>query len=139
MIKDSAAQPQVMPPLLSRMADPPQAISTVSTLQIVAPSTPLNDHALPVVVPFTPLLGDTSLAPLAPLMVPCFATSQFYNSIGLYSLHPILSYTSNQYFCTALTGDGNIDFASYALFVYTFGDVNAAGPAWTTYLVTQAL
>jgi len=136
MVKDSAAQPQVVPPLLSRMADPPQAILTVSTLLIVAPSTPLNGHVLPVVVPFTPLLGDTSLAPLAPLMAPHFAASQFYDSVGLYSLHPILSYMSNQYFCTALAGDGDIDFTSHVLFVYAFGNVNAAGPAWTTYLVT---
>jgi len=105
------------------MANPPQAISPVSTLPIAAPS--------------TPLLGDTSLTPLAPLMAPRFAASQFYDSVGLYSLHPILSYTSNQYFCTALAGDGNIDFTSHALFVYTFGDCNAVGPAWTTYLVTR--
>jgi len=132
MVKDSTA-----PPLLSRMADPPQAISTVSMLLIAAPSTPLNGHALPVVVPFTPLPGDTLLAPLALLMAPCFTVSQFYDSVGLYSLHPILSYTSNQYFCTALTGDGDIDFASHALLVYAFGNLNAAGPAWTTYLVTH--
>jgi len=137
MVEDSAAHPQVVPSLLSRMADPPQAISPVSTLPIVAPSTPLNGHALPVVAPFTPLPGDTSLAPLAPLMAPHFAVSQFYDSVGLYSLHPILSYTSNQYFCTALAGDGDIDFASHALFVYAFGDCNAVGPAWTTYLVTR--
>ena len=115
MIEDSAPQPQVVPPLLSRMADPPPA-------------------------PFTPLPGDTSLAPLTPLdfpMAPRFAASQFYDSVGLYSLHPILSYTSNQYFCTALTGDGDIDFASHALFVYAFGDITAAGPAWTTFLVTR--
>jgi len=123
MVEDSAAHPQVVPPLLSRMADPPQAISPVSTLPIAAPSTPLP--------------GDTSLAPLAPLMAPRFAASQFYDSIGLYSLHPILSYTSNQYFCTALAGDGDIDFTSHALFVYAFGDCNAVGPAWTTYLVTR--
>jgi len=123
MVEDSAAHPQVVPPLLSRMADPPQAISPVSTLPIAAPSTPLP--------------GDTSLAPLAPLMAPRFAASQFYDSVGLYSLHPILSYTSNQYFCTALAGDGDIDFASHALFVYAFGNCNAVGPAWTTYLVTR--
>jgi len=123
MVEDSAAHPQVVPPLLSRMADLPQAISPVSMLPIAAPSTPLP--------------GDTLLAPLAPLMAPHFTASQFYDSIGLYSLHPILSYTSNQYFCTALAGDGDIDFASHALFVYAFGDCNAVGPAWTTYLVTR--
>jgi len=137
MVEDSAAHPQAVPPLLSRMADPPQAILTVSMLPIAVPSTPLNGHALPVVAPFTPLLGDTSLAPLAPPMAPHFAASQFYDSVGLYSLHPILSYTSNQYFCTALAGDGDIDFTSHALFVYAFGDCNAVGPAWTTYLVTR--
>ena len=137
MVEDSAAHPQAVPPLLSRMANPPQAISTVSMLPIAVPSTPLNGHALPVVAPFTPLPGNTSLAPLAPPMAPRFAVSQFYDSVGLYSLHPILSYTSNQYFCTALAGDGDIDFMSHTLFVYTFGDCNAVGPAWTTYLVTR--
>ena len=42
-----------------------------------------------------------------------------------------------QYFCTTLAGDGDIDFASHALFVYAFGDLTTAGPAWTTYLVTR--
>ena len=140
MVKDFAPQPQVVPPLLSRMANLPLAILSVSTLSIVALSTPLIGHMPPVVAPFTPLPSNTSFAPLTPLkfpMVPCFAMSQFYNSIGLYSLHPILSYMSNQYFCTALARDGDIDFISHALFVYAFGNVNVAGPAWTTYLVTR--
>ena len=77
------------------------------------------------------------MVPQGPMSAPRFAASQFQDSIRIYSLHPVISYMGGQYFCTALTGDGDIDFTSYLLFVYTVGDMTSAGPTWTTFLVTR--
>lgn len=119
----SATTPSNASPLISQLASQPTAIS----------STP----SLPLLVPLALFTDDITIVPRGPQSAPHFAASQFQDSIGIYSLHPVLSYMGGQYFCTALTGDSNIDFASYLLFMYTVGDITSAGPTWTTFLVTR--
>ena len=119
----AATTPSNASPLISRLASQPTATSSTPSPLSLAPLAPLTD--------------DITMVPQGPMSAPCFAASQFQDSIRIYSLHPVISYTGGQYFCTALTGDGDIDFASYSLFVYAVGDMTSAGPAWTMFLVTR--
>lgn len=64
-----------------------------------------------------------------------FVATPFYDSVGFYFMHPVLSYSNNSYSCTHIAADGGIDYQANTFFIYTFRALTTDGPTWTTSLV----
>jgi len=86
------------------------------------------------------LTDAVSLEPPAPaptLAATQLAATPFYAAVDFPSLHPIVSFSGNQYHCTMRDAAGNIDVDADTHFIYATGRLSEDGPASVTSLVTR--